>query len=72
MWWENLLFSLWNGLTVWVVLLVHILWRLAGVPVLRHSPQRKLVRRWLLARRRFPSPRRGGGESSTACAYPNG
>jgi hypothetical protein len=24
MWWEDLLWGLWNGLTAWVVLLVHV------------------------------------------------
>jgi hypothetical protein len=33
MWWQDLLYGLWNGMTAWVVLLVHVFGGWAQFPV---------------------------------------
>ena len=33
MWWQDLLWGFWNGISAWVVLLVHLLGGLADSPV---------------------------------------
>ena len=32
MWWQDFLFGLWNGLTAWIVLVVHVFGGLQGYP----------------------------------------
>lgn len=41
MWWHDLLWGFWNGITAWIVLIVHVFGGLGGQPVYdaaRHQP----------------------------------
>ena len=44
MWWQDLLWGIWNGLTAWIVLIVHVFGQWSEFPFYNSARAGKLVR----------------------------